>query len=353
MISATCNVLFSDSAAQPAKDTEDSTAGQTAGDSDCYKLAFYNIGSNVPATPAIDALSLEISEICEMVHNKDKRIIDGLTSEICDMVHDKCVDAVGISEIAQMTQTDDDEVSYSTETTDLESALVPEVCNTGIAGVVSGEDILHLSFDSSDTEPEIPDQDSAAEAFAEEVLKAHERGAFAEEVLTNVIALQAQSKKTAKRRNGQYSEKQKLRTKQWRNGTTRLYISTGSKNRNPWFQEQKPKEGMQQKPKEPAAGPNKNLGFWAFVGNNLFDEADCSSAVRPASQLELETFESQKRGFAHAHRKTCAIPNSCEQFSTVSSSKPAPQHQLSLTTKEPCAGVTSSSPTRASCFIHG
>ena len=104
---------------------------------------------------------------------------------------------------------------------------------------------------------------------------------------------------------------------------------------------------------EPAAGPNKNLGFWAFVGNNLFDGADCSSAVRPASQLELETFESQKRGFAHAHRKTCAIPNSCEQFSTVSPSKPAPQHQLSLTTNEPCAGVTSFSPTRASCFIHG
>ena len=39
MISATCNVLFSGSAAQPAKDTEDSNAGQTAGDSDCYKLA--------------------------------------------------------------------------------------------------------------------------------------------------------------------------------------------------------------------------------------------------------------------------------------------------------------------------
>ena len=104
MISATCNVLFSDSAAQPAKDTEDSTAGQTAGDSDCYKLTFYNIGSNVPATPAIDALSLEISEICEMVHNKDKRIIDGLTSEICDMVHDKCVDAVGISVIFNPTE---------------------------------------------------------------------------------------------------------------------------------------------------------------------------------------------------------------------------------------------------------
>ena len=99
---------------------------------------------------------------------------------------------------------------------------------------------------------------------------------------------------------------------------------------------------VQQKPKEPAAGPNKNLGFWAFVGNNLFDGAHCSSAVRLASQLELETFESQKRGFVHAHRKTCAIPNSCEQFSTVSSSKPAPQHQLSLTTKEPCAEVTSS-----------
>ena len=312
MSSATCNVLFSDSAAQPAKDTEDSTAGQTAGDSDCYKLTFYNIG------------------------NKDKRIIDGLTSEICDMLHDKCVDAVGISEIAQMTQTDDDEVSYSTETTDLESALVPEVCNTGIAGVVSGEDILHLRFDSSDTEPEIPDQDSAAEAFAEEVLKAHERGAFAEEVLTNVIARQGQREETSKRRNGQYSEKQNLRTQQWRNGTTRLYISTGSKNRNPWFQEQKPKEGMQQKPMEPAAGPNKNLGFWAFVGNNFFEEADCSSAGQPAAQLEMERFESQQRGFAHAHRKTCAIPN-----------------QLSLRTKEPCAGVTSSSPTRASCFIHG
>ena len=52
MASATRSVLYqvlsgndisnSDSAAQPAKDTEDSTAGQTAADSDCYKLAFYN-----------------------------------------------------------------------------------------------------------------------------------------------------------------------------------------------------------------------------------------------------------------------------------------------------------------------
>ena len=83
--------------AQPAKDTEDSTAGQTAGDSDCYKLAFYNIGSDVPATPAIDALSPEISQTCDMVHDTHKRIIDGLISEIRDMVYDKCVDAVGIS----------------------------------------------------------------------------------------------------------------------------------------------------------------------------------------------------------------------------------------------------------------
>ena len=97
MASATCNVLFSASAAQPAKDTEDSTAGQTAGDSDCYKLAFYNIGSDVPATPAIDALSPDISQTCDMVHDTNKGIIDGLTSEICHMVHDKCVDAVGIS----------------------------------------------------------------------------------------------------------------------------------------------------------------------------------------------------------------------------------------------------------------
>ena len=97
MISATCNVLFSDSAAQPAKDTEDSTAGQTAADSDCYKLAFYNMSSDVPATPAIDALSLKISQICDMVHDANKRIIDGLTSEICDMAHDKCADVVGIS----------------------------------------------------------------------------------------------------------------------------------------------------------------------------------------------------------------------------------------------------------------
>ena len=90
-------VLFSASAVRPASDAEDSTAGQTAGDSDCYKLAFYNIGSNVLATPAIDALSLEISQICDMVHDANKRIIDGLSSEICDMVHDKCVDVVGIS----------------------------------------------------------------------------------------------------------------------------------------------------------------------------------------------------------------------------------------------------------------
>ena len=98
MTSATCNVLLSASAAQPAKDTEDSTAGQIAADSDCYKLAFYNMSSEVPATPAIDALSLEISQICDMVHDANKRIIDGLSSEICDMLHDKCVDAVGISE---------------------------------------------------------------------------------------------------------------------------------------------------------------------------------------------------------------------------------------------------------------
>ena len=79
------------------QDTEDSTAGQTAGDSDCYKLAFYNIGSDVPATPTIHALSSEISEICDMIHDTNKRIVDSLTSGICDMVHDKCVDAVGIS----------------------------------------------------------------------------------------------------------------------------------------------------------------------------------------------------------------------------------------------------------------
>ena len=97
MTSAPCHVLFPGSAAQPAKDTEDSTAGQTAADSDCYKLAFYNMSSEVPATPAIDALSLEISQICDMVHDANKRIIDGLSSEICDMLHDKCVDAVGIS----------------------------------------------------------------------------------------------------------------------------------------------------------------------------------------------------------------------------------------------------------------
>ena len=97
MISATCNVLFSASAAQPTKDSENGTAAQTAGDSDCYKLAFYNIGSDVQATPAIDALSPDISQTCDMVHDTNKRIIDGLTSEICHMVHDKCVDAVGIS----------------------------------------------------------------------------------------------------------------------------------------------------------------------------------------------------------------------------------------------------------------
>ena len=97
MTSTTCNVLLSASAAQPAKESENGTAGQTAGDSDCYKLAFYNIGSDVLATPAIDALSPEISQTCDMVHDTHKRIIDGLISEICDMVHDKCVDAVGIS----------------------------------------------------------------------------------------------------------------------------------------------------------------------------------------------------------------------------------------------------------------
>ena len=32
-----------------------------------------------------------------MVHNTNKRIIDGLTSETCDMAHDKCADVVGIS----------------------------------------------------------------------------------------------------------------------------------------------------------------------------------------------------------------------------------------------------------------
>ena len=32
-----------------------------------------------------------------MVHCRNKRIIDALTSKICDMVYDKCVDAVGIS----------------------------------------------------------------------------------------------------------------------------------------------------------------------------------------------------------------------------------------------------------------
>ena len=78
-------VLFSASAVRPASDAEDSTAGQTAGESDCYKLAFYNIGANVPATPTTDAHSSELSEICDMVHNTNKRIIDGLTSEICDM----------------------------------------------------------------------------------------------------------------------------------------------------------------------------------------------------------------------------------------------------------------------------
>ena len=97
MTSAPCHVLFPGSVAQPAKDTEDSTAGQTAADSDCYKLAFYNMSSDVPATPAINVLSLEISQICDMIHDANKRIIDGLTSEICHMVHDKCVDAVGIS----------------------------------------------------------------------------------------------------------------------------------------------------------------------------------------------------------------------------------------------------------------
>ena len=97
MTSPPCHVLFPGSAAQPAKDTEDSTAGQTTAGSDCYKLAFYNMSSDVPATPAIDALSLEISQISDMVHDANKRIIDGLSSEICDMLHDKCVDAVGIS----------------------------------------------------------------------------------------------------------------------------------------------------------------------------------------------------------------------------------------------------------------
>ena len=97
MTSPPCHVLFPGSAAQPAKDTEDSTAGQTTAGSDCYKLAFYNMSSDVPATPAINALSLEISQISDMVHDANKRIIDGLSSEICDMLHDKCVDAVGIS----------------------------------------------------------------------------------------------------------------------------------------------------------------------------------------------------------------------------------------------------------------
>ena len=96
-MSATYQVLFSASAVRTASDAEDSTAGQTAGESDCYKLAFYNIGANVPATPTTDAHSSELSEICDMVHNTNKRIIDGLTSEICDMAHDKCADVVGIS----------------------------------------------------------------------------------------------------------------------------------------------------------------------------------------------------------------------------------------------------------------
>ena len=44
-MSGTYQVLFSASAVRPASDTEDSTAGQTAGESDCYKLAFYNMSA--------------------------------------------------------------------------------------------------------------------------------------------------------------------------------------------------------------------------------------------------------------------------------------------------------------------
>ena len=86
---------FSSDTQQTADDLSKSSAARPADQSALYNLALYNIGSDVLTTPTTDALSSEISEMYDMVHDKNKRIIDGLTSEICDMAHDKCADVVG------------------------------------------------------------------------------------------------------------------------------------------------------------------------------------------------------------------------------------------------------------------
>ena len=210
-----------------------------------------------------------------------------------------------------MTQTDDDRVSDSTETTDLESALVPEVCyaRIGEPGECHCQNMYHLHFDSSDNETEVRDQDSTAETFAEKVLK-------------TVLLAEKQ------RRNNQDDQRKRRSRK-----TSTIEWLTRNE---------------QQKPQQ-RRGPNENMGFWAFVANNHLLEAADNSAARPASQLELSKLiqvravtqedqqppassdsahkviklgplESQQRGFKHRHWKKYAIPKNCKQLSTASSS---------------------------------
>ena len=60
-------------------------AALPTGYSEFHRLAFYNIGWN-------------------LLSQKAWHTMDGLATEICDMVHDKCVDAVGICEVLNLSR---------------------------------------------------------------------------------------------------------------------------------------------------------------------------------------------------------------------------------------------------------
>ena len=68
-----------------------------------YKLAVYNIGSDVTATPLMRSSS-DVTATPLIAARYNRHITDGLATEICDMVHDKCIDAVGICEVAHRCQ---------------------------------------------------------------------------------------------------------------------------------------------------------------------------------------------------------------------------------------------------------
>ena len=77
-------IFFSGNTEQPADDTGESSAAQPVNESDCYNLAFYNIGSDVTTH----------REFQIQHHNVDSEPADDQAREVCNLIYDKCIDSI-------------------------------------------------------------------------------------------------------------------------------------------------------------------------------------------------------------------------------------------------------------------